>query len=193
MSNPGNRFDLPAGQPACRPQSPIDSARVQGRDSAGLVLGAAAITTGLIAGTYSAFSFAVMPGLAESGDRTFVEAMQKINVAIENPAFFAGFFGALAFPPVAALMLTRRDEKQAALWTWAGLALYAVGLITTITINVPLNDDLAATHLGNAAQLATARDHFESAWVFWNAFRAVLSTAALGCLGRAHILHGRRR
>ena len=42
------------------------------------------VTTGLMAGVYLAFSIAVMPGLARSEDRTYVEAMRGMNVAILN-------------------------------------------------------------------------------------------------------------
>ena len=49
------------------------------------VLAAATITTGLMAGLYYAYACSVMLGLSRTGDRTFVSAMQQINVAILNP------------------------------------------------------------------------------------------------------------
>ena len=48
-------------------------------------LAAATITTGLMAGLYYAYACSVMPGLSRTDDRTFVSAMQQINVAIINP------------------------------------------------------------------------------------------------------------
>jgi hypothetical protein len=57
----------------------VDRATTQGRtssldarqvDTAGVVLGAAVLVTGLVAGLFYAFSCAVMPGLARTGDRT---------------------------------------------------------------------------------------------------------------------------
>jgi len=53
-----------------------------------LILGAAAIATGLLAGLFYAYACSIMPGLHASSDRTAVEAMQNINEAIQNPVFF---------------------------------------------------------------------------------------------------------
>ena len=42
----------------------------------------------LIAGLFYSFSVAVMTGLARADDRTFIDTMQRINRAIQNPMFF---------------------------------------------------------------------------------------------------------
>ena len=47
--------------------------------------GALAAATGLMAGLYYAYAYSVMLGLSMTDDRTFVSAMQQINVAIINP------------------------------------------------------------------------------------------------------------
>ena len=78
------------------------------KTSSGLVLGAAALTMGLLAGLFYAYSVSVMPGLAQADDRTLVDAMQHINEAIENPVFLLTFFGAPLLA-VAALILERRS------------------------------------------------------------------------------------
>ncbi len=62
----------------------------------------ATITNGLMAGLFAAYSYAVMPGLARAGDRTFVEAMQQTNAAILNGWFGICFGGALVFALAAA-------------------------------------------------------------------------------------------
>src|SRR6186713_801850 len=54
---------------------------------------AATITNGLMAGLFAAYSYAVMPGLGRTDDRTFVEAMQQTNAAILN-GWFGICFGA---------------------------------------------------------------------------------------------------
>lgn len=162
-------------------------------DTVGLLLGGATVTTGLVAGVYYAYACSVMIGLGDSDDRTFVEAMQQINEAIQNPVFFAGFFGALLLPGIAAF-LERRRGLRTSRWTWAGLALYTTGFLITVGINVPLNNRLAAAGIpSQIVDLAAVRSHFENTWNAWNIVRAVLSTAAVGCLGRALVLHGRRR
>jgi uncharacterized membrane protein len=158
----------------------------------GLVLGAAAVTMGLAAGFIFAYSSSVMPGLADSGDRVFVEAMQDINEATENPVFFAAYFGAFLLTGAAAVLLRSRGGGPAFRWTIAALVLYGVALVVTMAINVPLNDDLAdAGNPDQIGDLAAVRDDFEDSWVAWNLVRTVLSTMALGALAWALVLFGR--
>jgi uncharacterized membrane protein len=162
------------------------------RVNASGVLASAAVVTGLIAGVYYAFACSVMLGLGASGDRTFIEAMQNINKKIENPVFFLTFFGALVLPAWA-LRTFRRHDRSLRLWIAAGLVLYAVGLITTMAVNIPLNNQLAAA--GAPAKItdpAAVRARFEDTWNMWNIARALLSTAAAACLARALLMAGRR-
>ncbi|MFC7718441.1 hypothetical protein [Nonomuraea recticatena] len=62
------------------------------------------LSAGLMAGLFAAFAYAVMPGLKRSSDRTLVEAMQHINVAILNPLFMILFMGGVVVM-VAAVIL----------------------------------------------------------------------------------------
>ena len=148
----------------------------------------ATITNGLMAGLFAAYSYAVMPGLARTGDRTFVEAMQQTNAAILNGWFGICFGGALVFAAAAAVLHLGRPGLP---WIVAGLVLYAAVLVITFRINVPLNDRLAAA--GDPATLAdpaAVRAAFEGVWVRWNVVRAVCSTAAFGCLVGALAVSG---
>lgn len=138
---------------------------------------AATITTGLMAGLFFAFTYAVMPGLARAEDRTLVEAMQRINVAIVNVWFIICFLGALAFSLLAAVLHLRQGAVFA--WAAAGFVLYAATLLITVRFNVPLNNALDAASLDDARQ---ARASFEVAWVRWNLVRVVTSLGAFGCL-----------
>jgi uncharacterized membrane protein len=151
--------------------------------STGVVLGAATVATGLIAGSFYVFACAVMPGLARSEDRVYVEVMRDINDVIQNPVFLLGFLGALLLTAVAAWQ--GRGEPHGR-WVRAGLLAYALAFLVTVVFNIPLNDDLDST-----PDPASARAAFEDAWVAWNIVRAVLSTVALGCLCRALLLRGR--
>lgn len=155
-------------------------------DLRSLVLLAATLATGLMAGLYFAFSVAVMPGLGRAGDRTLVEAMQRINVAILNGWFTLAFGGALVLGVAAAVLHRGGAGRPALPWIIAGVALYAVSLLVTMGFSVPLNDRLAdAGDPGRIHDVAAARAHFESAWVHWNAARTLACTAALGCLAWA--------
>jgi hypothetical protein len=66
--------------------------------TAAIVLGAAVIAMGLLAGLIYAFSIAVMPGLTAADDRTLVDAMQQMS---DNPAFPLTFLAAPALAAVA--------------------------------------------------------------------------------------------
>ena len=155
---------------------------------------AAAITTGLAAGLFYAYSYSVMPGLGRTDDRTFVMGMQRINEAILNGWFALCFAGALVFTALAAALHIPRDGRSVLPWIVAALVLYLAVLVITFTVNVPLNDQLnAAGDPDRAADLAAVRERFEATWVRWNHVRTVGNLAALGCLLWALVLHGRLR
>ena len=147
---------------------------------------AATITNGLMAGLFAAYSYAVMPGLARTGDRTFVEAMQQTNAAILNGWFGICFAGSAVFAAAAVFLHLGRPGLP---WVSAGLVLYVAVLVITFRINVPLNNRLAAVG-ASAADPAAARAAFEDVWVRWNVVRAVFSTAAFGCLVGALTVDG---
>jgi len=160
--------------------------------NAGVVLAAATVAMGLIAGLYFGWAVSVMPGLAGVNDLAFVDAMQQFDDAIQNPLFFATFFGALVLTATAVFMQRQLEARSATPWIAAALALYAIGFLTTMAINVPLNEDLA--NAGDPNQIADpsgVRDAFEDKWVAWHIVRTAVSAAALGCLAYALLLHGR--
>jgi uncharacterized membrane protein len=158
----------------------------------GLVLGAAAMAMGLLAGLFWAWDVSVMPGLGQADDRTFVDGMQQMIEAIENPAFFLILLGAPAAMVAALVIEHQAGARQVVRWVAAALALYAVMVMVTGALHFPLNDDLvAAGDPDRIADLAAVRDDFYGPWVAWNIVRTVASTAALGCLVYALILHGR--
>jgi uncharacterized membrane protein len=153
---------------------------------------AATITTGLMAGLFATFAYAVMPALKGADDRTFVDAMQRINVTIVNGWFMLSFLGALVFAGLSAVLAWRGEGRQALPWILCGLALYLVMFIITGTVNVPLNNKLdAAGKPGHIANLKAVREQFESTWVTWNIVRGLANTAAFGCLTWALVVYGR--
>lgn len=158
----------------------------------GAVLLAATVATGLLAGLFYAFAVAVMPGLARTDARTFVDAMQQINVVIQNPWFFLTFFGAPVLTIVAAVLEFRSGSRAALPWIVAALVLYAVAFVITVAGNIPLNDALAAAGPPDrVTDLARVRARFETTWVRWNVARAVVLTIAFACLGGAQLVSRR--
>jgi uncharacterized membrane protein len=158
------------------------------------VLGAALVAMGLIAGLFYAYACSVMPGLANTDDRTFVDAMQQINEAIENPVFFLTFLGAPLLVIWAMVIARRSGSSEVFRWLGLALALYAIGFVVTGTLNIPLNNDLKdAGDPARIADLAQVRDDFEGPWVAWNVVRTVLTIASFCALVPAVVLHTRER
>jgi uncharacterized membrane protein len=159
---------------------------------ADIVLGAAVIAMGLVAGLFYFSSIAVMPALTAADDRTLVDAMQQMIDKIENPAFFLTFLGAPALAAVALFQARRSGPPKTAGWIVAGLALYTVMVVVTFVIHIPLNDDLKkAGDPARIENLAAVRDDFVTAWVAWDIVRTLASTAAFGCLAWALVSRGR--
>lgn len=155
----------------------------------GAALVAATMTMGLSAGLFYAFAIAVMPGLACTASRTYVEAMQQINVAILNGWFMLIFLGAPILTTLVAVLHLRAETRAALPWIVAALVFSIVALVITFWINVPLNDALAAAGSPDRiADPAAARDEFETTWVRWNIARAVADTIAFGLLTWALLL-----
>jgi uncharacterized membrane protein len=154
---------------------------------------AATMTTGMMAGVFGLYAHAIMPGLGDTDDRTFVGAFQAIDKAIINPWFMPMFIGALLLSGLSVALHLREDERSVLPWIVAALVLYVVVFVVTVGVNVPLNDELkAAGDPDRIADLAAVRERFDEAkWVRWNIARTVATTAAFGCLTWALVLHGR--
>ena len=70
----------------------------------------ALILSGLSAGLFYAWSVSVIPGTKRVPDLVYLEAMQAINRAILNPAFFLVFFGSLILLGVSTVQNFRGDS-----------------------------------------------------------------------------------
>jgi uncharacterized membrane protein len=66
-------------------------------------------------------------------------------------------------------------------------ALYLVGLVITLAVNVPLNDAIKAAGDPDAIDdLAGVRRRFDEArWIRWNLVRVLVVTASFACLACA--------
>ncbi|WP_079125583.1 DUF1772 domain-containing protein [Streptomyces lushanensis] len=173
------------------PQAPAPSPVPQSK-AVGPLLMIATIMMGLMAGLFFAYDISVMPGLARTDDRTYVDAMQNFNALIDgNGLFGMAFIGALLAAAVAAFLEFRRGRRGTALWIGAAAVLYLVALMITFSVNIPLNNELAAA--GDPAKITdfSIVDKFKGTWETSNIVRTLVCTAALGFLARALVLHGR--
>jgi len=124
-----------------------------------------------------------MPGLKRVNNQTFVKAFQAIDRKIINPIFMMQFFLPLATLGVAAFYAYEHGVGEA-VYVYAALACYAIAVIVTIAVNVPLNDGLKKlTTLKTEAEYATARARFsEAKWRLFNNIRLIFSLIALVCV-----------
>jgi uncharacterized membrane protein len=118
-----------------------------------------------MAGFFYAYACSVMIGLDRVDDRTFIVTMQWINATVRNAAFAPAFFGSLVLT-VAAAVVAVVSARTSRGWIVAAAVLYAAAFLVTVTLNVPLNSQLAAA--GPADQIsdpAAVRAAFEGPWV----------------------------
>ncbi|MFD0356424.1 DUF1772 domain-containing protein [Streptomyces sp. NPDC127110] len=152
---------------------------------------AATITMGLVSGLFYGFSVAVMPGLRASSDRTVIETMQRINVAILNGWFLLGYMGSLLFTALALGLHLPGDGRHALVPLAGALVAYVLAMIVTARVNIPLNNALEkAGPVDRIADPAAVRRAFEGTWVRANTWRTLLCTVAFGLLAWALVLHG---
>ena len=168
-------------------QTPIDNlshkaprARILGSTVRTLTLGLATMATGLVAGVFYAYAISVNLGLAVQPDASYVATMQAVNERIQNPMFFASFFGAVLFL-LATLAAHVPRPRSGRFWLVAlACALYIGGcFLLTVFVNVPLNEELARVAEGASPdELSGARAAYEDPWNFWNGVRTVFSSMA---------------
>jgi uncharacterized membrane protein len=158
-----------------------------------VVLIAATVTMGMMAGAFALYSHTIMPSLRRVDDRAFVATFQSMDRMIINPVFMTTFFGALALTALAALLYLVGDDGSALPWIVAALVLYLVVFVITIAVNVPRNNEIKAA--GDANTMAdphAVRVRFDEArWLRWNHVRTVASTVAVVLLAWALVESGR--
>jgi uncharacterized membrane protein len=173
----------------------VPSPRTLGSTFRALTLAGATLTTGLAAGVFYAYAVSVNLGLAGQPDTSYVATMQAINERIENPLFFASFFGALLLL-LATFAVHFPRPRSGRFWLVALACLLYVGggFLLTVFVNVPLNEQLASVAAeASPVELAHARAGYEGPWNFWNSVRTMFSFLAFVALVGACLLHEDRR
>ena len=142
---------------------------------------------GIIAGVMFLYANTIMPGLAKTGDRTFVRAFQEIDTAIINPLFMVFFLGGLVVTGIAAVLHIGEPPLP---WITAAFVLYLVVVVSTVSVNVPLNNEIKAAGPPSSSEEASRvrADFNEPRWIRWNLVRTVLTAAAFLCLAWALVL-----
>lgn len=150
-------------------------------DTIQIALITATLLCSLVAGFVFAFACVVMPGIGSLGDREFLRSFQVMDRVIQNnqPLFVLVWAGSAVALLVSAVIgfggLTGVDRTLLV----AAVVIYLLGVqLPTLTINVPLNNQLQTLDLEEMADdaLTEARAEFEPRWNRWNRIRTVLAT-----------------
>ncbi|WP_182898916.1 anthrone oxygenase family protein [Microbispora sp. H10830] len=144
------------------------------------------LMTAGMAGTFFGFSVGVMPGLNAASASSAIDAMNAVNVKIQNPVFLAAFVLAPVAAAGAGGLLLATPRSGAAWPFFAAAAVYVVGVILiTAAVNVPMNDALAAAaaHGDPAGAAARIWSDYSARWTTWNSWRAVAGAVSLLLMG----------
>jgi uncharacterized membrane protein len=144
-----------------------------------LSLTIAAISAGLMAGVYFAFSAFIMRSFDQLRAAQAADAMNAINEVILRSWFMPLFFGSTVLYAVLA-GLAVFDAGLSGRWLlFATSLIYVIGMfLCTVFFNVPLNNRLKDAGRDDNAIAETWTLYFKY-WTRWNHLRTVCSLAAL--------------
>ena len=133
-----------------------------------------------IFGFFYGWICSTMWGLDAADPRLAIGAMQAMNASVRNAVFAPAFFGTpFALTAAAALLLTQRQLPSAAAFAAAAIVYLCLGLLLTITVNVPMNEALASVEIPDDIESARViwQDYSER-WQVWNQIRTSASGVA---------------
>ena len=174
--------------PASRPlRAAVNSGSIRSDRLAGLVLGAALVAMGLVAGIFFDWAASIMPALAQADNRTYVVVMQNAITTMNNsPVFLFTLMGAFVFTGAAAIVQHRVGARAAVRWTLAAFALYVIAIAITVAVHFPLNDTLeSAGDPDSIATIGALRRDTEALWANAHIARTLVTIAAFASLCRA--------
>jgi len=142
---------------------------------ASVLLWTTALSSGLMAGIYFAFSGFIMKSFGTLETRYSVVAMNAINETILRSWFMPLFFGS-TITSIFLILLSIFNWREAGSMTGliAGMV-YLIGMFVCTTVfNVPLNNALAALH-PDSVDAQRVWSHYLKRWTTWNHLRTVSS------------------
>lgn len=150
------------------------------------------ILTGAIFGFFFAWVCSAMWGFDAANPKIAIAAMQAVNGAVQNAVFFPAFFGPPVVLLITAILAYKTQSGQAALsFGTAGLVYLLGGLLLTVAINVPMNQQLAKVVIPDDMVLAIKIwQDYSAPWQFWNLMRCIMSGLALALTGLGIFLLG---
>ena len=140
-----------------------------------------ALLCSLVAGLVLTFAIVVMPGIKTLGDLDFLRSFKAMDRVIQNnqPIFMLVWMGSAVVLLASTVLGIWQLEGLDQVLLIVACAIYIFGVqVPTVTINVPLNNQLQSLDLDampNPEVLATV-ENFESRWLRWNTIRTVIAT-----------------
>jgi uncharacterized membrane protein len=141
-----------------------------------------ALSSGLVAGVFFAFSTFVMNALARLPPAQGIAAMQSINIAVFSPWFMGVFLGTGVSSLVLTISGLLRWAEPGAVLRVVGSALYLVGAVgVTIAFNVPRNEALSRLR-PESLDAPSVWVRYVAEWTEWNHVRGVAALVAAALL-----------
>ena len=137
----------------------------------------AVLLTGVSSGFFFTYSASVTPGLAILDDLQYVTTFQALNEAIRNAAFGTVYFGSLLLI-ILSVCLHIRIQGPARWLILASLACYVLLVGVTVSVNIPLNQQLEVVSPESIASAARSRLMFERTWNIFNDIRTLVAIGA---------------
>ena len=160
--------------------------------STSLALGLTSVLfSGAIFGFFYAWVCSTMWGLDAADPRVAIEAMQAMNASVRNAVFFPAFF----LTPVVLFAAVAVTRGRSRVCFAAGGVIYLLGgLILTMMVNVPMNEELARVTVPEDIDAARAIwEGYSPRWQQFNVARTIasgmallLSAVGVWTLGRSH-------
>jgi uncharacterized membrane protein len=142
-----------------------------------IFIGIGAISTGLMAGVYFAFSVFIMDALNALPEDKAITSMISINKVILRSGFMPVFFGSSL---LALILIFVSDNPLQATWLKSAGIIYLVGmLLCTLLFNVPLNERLEQAK--QPEQVRQVWCLYVVQWTRWNHVRSLSALLACVC------------
>jgi uncharacterized membrane protein len=148
------------------------------------------LSSGAIFGFFYAWVCSTMWGLDAADPGLAIGAMQAMNASVRNAVFAPAFFGTpIVLIATAMLAWFCRLKSASLIFAIAGLLYLSGGMILTMTVNVPMNEALAAVALPqDAAEARRIWEDYSGPWQFWNTVRTIVSGLTLALTGIAFFM-----
>jgi uncharacterized membrane protein len=145
------------------------------------------LASGAIFGFFYAWVCSAMWGLDAADPRVAISAMQAINAQVRNMVFAPAFMGTpVILLLTAAIAFFAHARRAAGLFALAAAIYFLGGLVLTMTVHVPMNEDLASIQVPQDIEKAGAIwSAYSPGWQTWNVIRTVFSGLALTVCGLA--------